>query len=751
MTVRIKSGSTGWTQIQSFFVKTSGAWSDMANVWLKTASSVWTKVFNKPNVPEIQNKVEITISIANTTNQTKKLTGKAYHWTLATSVQYRFRKSTNDIGFSNLTTLETSVNPPSGSSHTNDTYTILQSDLTPNATNYFVYVTKATNSNVGTEAESVSFSDYIDMPRDITNLTASTPTVANSIPLSWSPVAQLQAPGSYQVFYGTSTTPTTLFGITSSNSITVTGLQANTLYYFRILPWTASNARGYYGNYSNVASGQTLAAAEPQPFNTIAFTKGFPSSGSQGIVRSTALSWNASTNATRYEIEYEGSNDNVNWTTVQTFAASPYTNSTSQSASWGSPQPVGGYGYYYFMRARVRASNIDSATTVIGDGGAYRYATGSPPGQPTFGTITTTSTTASIPVTASSTQGSNFRYEVMEYQYRTSPFGSYPGSWSTQSLSSGSGTISLSGLSSSTTYYIKIRNRNFDDEYSAENETNFTTSAALTKLATPTGVNATDTRTDGVNVTWNPVSGAAYYGVWYGGAPGYDSLADFGGNRNTSLITGTSYLDTSLGNGVTRDYYVQAYRSGDPTGTKSEWGGPDSGTRANLVVNYTVTWNANGGSVSPSSNVVTAGSSVTAPTPTRSGYTFDYWYDNSFSYIVYAGGSFTPPSSITMNASWTQIVVQTPAITSGPSISWASGNNFTLSATASNATNLEFQVQFANNNGGPALSTQTFFFGASTGGGTTGPQQYSWARTRVRANNSSTGLSSSFSTYTGWA
>jgi hypothetical protein len=110
---------------------------------------------------------------------------------------------------------------------------------------------------------------------------------------------------------------------------------------------------------------------------------------------------------------------------------------------------------------------------------------------------------------------------------------------------------------------------------------------ALSKLTTPTGVNATDARTDGVNVTWNAVSGAAYYGVWYGGAPGYDSLADFGGNRNTTLITGTSYFDDAIGTGVTRDYYVQAYRSGDPTGTKSNWGGPDSGTRLAPVVNLT--------------------------------------------------------------------------------------------------------------------------------------------------------------------
>ena len=93
----------------------------------------------------------------------------------------------------------------------------------------------------------------------------------------------------------------------------------------------------------------------------------------------------------------------------------------------------------------------------------------------------------------------------------------------------------------------------------------------------------------------------------------------------------------------------------------------------------------------------------------------------------------------------------TPAITSGPFISWGSGNNFTLSATASNATNIEFQVQYANTNGGTVQNTVTYFMGASAGSRTTGSQSYPWARTRARANNTSTGLSSSFTAYTGWA
>lgn len=105
------------------------------------------------------------------------------------------------------------------------------------------------------------------------------------------------------------------------------------------------------------------------------------------------------------------------------------------------------------------------------------------------------------------------------------------------------------------------------------------TAVAVVQLATPTGVNATDTRTDGINITWNAVSGASYYGVWWGYAPGYDSTPDFGGPNNPTLITGTSYLDTAISAGYSRDYYVQAFKSGNPTGTKSNWGGPDSGTR----------------------------------------------------------------------------------------------------------------------------------------------------------------------------
>ena len=138
--------------------------------------------------------------------------------------------------------------------------------------------------------------------------------------------------------------------------------------------------------------------------------------------------------------------------------------------------------------------------------------------------------------------------------------------------------------------------------------------AAPVKLSTPTGVSATDNRTDGINITWNSVSGASYYGVWYGGAPSYNNNPDFGGPSNAGGWNGfgTSFLDTAVGAGTTRDYYVQAYASGNPAGTKSDWSAGDSGTRTSVPVvsapatpanpgltgSGVVTWDASAGAAS---------------------------------------------------------------------------------------------------------------------------------------------------------
>jgi hypothetical protein len=195
----------------------------------------------------------------------------------------------------------------------------------------------------------------------------------------------------------------------------------------------------------------------------------------------------------------------------------------------------------------------------------------------------TTSSTQLVTVTVnwSSTNQASFSCSVT--QTGVASYTKY-GSTQTSANQASSGSFFNVYSGASATILLRVYNgppdsNGFPTGTYAESTITYTPPISLSKLSTPTGVNATDDRSDGVNVTWNSVSGAAYYGVWYGGAPGYDSLADFGGNRNTSLITGTSYLDTAISAGSSRDYYVQAYRSGDPSGTKSDWGGPNNGTR----------------------------------------------------------------------------------------------------------------------------------------------------------------------------
>ncbi len=76
---------------------------------------------------------------------------------------------------------------------------------------------------------------------------------------------------------------------------------------------------------------------------------------------------------------------------------------------------------------------------------------------------------------------------------------------------------------------------------------------------------------------------------------------------------------------------------------------------AHWIQLYKVTYNANSGSVSPSSETVDAGDSVTLPTPTRNNYTFNGWYTASSggTKVGDAGATYTPSANVTLYAQWT--------------------------------------------------------------------------------------------------
>ena len=68
------------------------------------------------------------------------------------------------------------------------------------------------------------------------------------------------------------------------------------------------------------------------------------------------------------------------------------------------------------------------------------------------------------------------------------------------------------------------------------------------------------------------------------------------------------------------------------------------------TVQYTVTYNANGGSVNPPSATANGGSSVILPTPTRNGYRFLGWKDSTNTYD--AGAEYTVNGDVTLTAQW---------------------------------------------------------------------------------------------------
>jgi len=592
------------------------------------------------------------------------------------------------------------------------------------------------------------------------------------------------------------------------------------------------------------------------PFDITSFTKGTVNASSQGATRTTTLNWGAATNASKYSVQYQGrTSDTGAWSDMEIFIPfinAPTTSATKSFTTGQTPD------FVTFIRARIRASN-DQGSTMIYNTSDYVEAVGTAPGQPSFGTITKTDVSASIPVTAGS-QGSNYRYDQMEYQYRTS-YGSYSGTWSTQSLSSGSGTISLPNLFSNQLYYIKIRNRNYDEIYSAENETFFTTNASLV-APTSTSISSMSRLTNSTvqAVISSSGAGGPYYQLYWnsGTFSSIPTTSYYDAASTSSTITdilsptsGTSYYflirssDQNFGNttssgsqnsgsysnyGPTSSPATYTFASpsggsvsvsgsstvgstltaslGSPSASPSAdsvsivWrvndGGPGGNTytggsilqsggttfvipqylygsvssvgyliRAEVIWNngigsqsvnststvvsapsYTVTWNANGGSVSPSSASFTSGGFVTAPTPTRSGFSFNGWYDtviNDWNYFVSAGNQFYPPSrAITMYARWTAVPVNlTP-----PSIYYVAAGNAGGPVTAyfSGGSGPYYQIWWSS--GGAGSSYDEYGTGNSitdnTGPGSAGTW-YMYVRSVSSLTNVGTGPSATIS------
>jgi uncharacterized repeat protein (TIGR02543 family) len=234
----------------------------------------------------------------------------------------------------------------------------------------------------------------------------------------------------------------------------------------------------------------------------------------------------------------------------------------------------------------------------------------------------------------------------------------------------------------------------------------------------PTSVTASNNGSaNTITVNWSGATNANYYRIYWnanGIVPGsattyYDEEKS---GATTSWAWGPGDPDR---NGLTpsqgSNYYFMVSASYDNI-TWSPYTVTSSSTSV-FTIQYTVSWNANGGSVSPSSNTVNSGSSVSAPSPTRSGYTFNGWYNSPSggSFIVGAGSAYTPSASITLYAQWT--IVFTPPSSGTPG--WSSGTNFQRVAGSSI---LRWFTDYPSISGDGSFTGMQFEIRTTAGGGT---------------------------------
>jgi hypothetical protein len=347
--------------------------------------------------------------------------------------------------------------------------------------------------------------------------------------------------------------------------------------------------------------------------------------------------------------------------------------------------------YYFYVRSSSEniATTFNNGTGTAGTYSAYsnifpanpsytfQQPSGSVSVSPSSGTAGTTQFTATPSVSSSPSANISYQWQYFEG-------GSF-------------GWVAISNATSSTytppSNYVSIYGASLRCQIVANNGVGSTlttqsstipVSAPATKLATPTNVSASDTRADGIQVSWTNVANASTYGVWWGGAPSYDSNPDFGGPNNNGgkIITSSPFLDDVVSAGTTRSYYVQAFPStSSTTFLKSDWSAGDSGTRVVAVSP------PSGGSVSLSGSN-TAGSVITANTSGWSGSPTSYDV-----YITTTTAVRDPVSTDSRVASSGGTSSVSYTITSSDAISPV--NRFRAFATATNSGGTSGTVQSA--------------------------------------------------------
>ena len=324
---------------------------------------------------------------------------------------------------------------------------------------------------------------------------ASATPAENSIDLSWNAVGSAT---NYEVQYKVSGGPSWTSVFEAGTSVTISGLTSSTNYVVRVRAICSSLS----GIFSTIQSVTTNAISCEQ----VVIASATPSENSIDLL------WNAVGSASSYEVQYKVSGS-ATWSTIIEAGTSTTISGLSTSTD-------------YVIRVRAICSGVSGTFSVIQS-------------------VTTATLSCEQVVIASATPsensidlswnavGSATNYEV---QYKVS------GSASWTSMLEAGTSITISGLSESTNYVVRVRAICSGVSGTFSVVESVTTDALSCEQVVITSSSSSD---DSIDLSWNAVGSASNYEVQYkvSGGPTWTSVIEAGTSTTISgLSASTSYV-----------------------------------------------------------------------------------------------------------------------------------------------------------------------------------------------------------------
>jgi autonomous glycyl radical cofactor GrcA len=400
-----------------------------------------------------------------------------------------------------------------------------------NASTIYYYRVRAYNTG-GTSANSnaITATTLPNAP-DAPTASAATSIANNGFTANWGAVSSATG---YRLDVSTSSAFATYvtgyqdLDVPSATTQSVTGLSANTTYYYRV---RAYNPGGASGN-SNTITVTTL----PNP-------PGAPNATAATSVTSTSFTanWGSVSGATGYKLDVSTSSTFASYVTgyqdlnVGAVASHSVTGLTANTT------------YYY----RVRAYNTGGTSA---NSNVITVATlPNAPAAPTATAATSVTSSGFIAHWNAATGATGYRLDIST----SSTFASYLAGYNNLDLGNVT-SRSVTGLSANTTYYYRVRAYNTGG--TSANSNVITVATLPNAPAAPVATAATSITTSGFIAHWNAATGATGYRLDISTSSTFASFVT--GYNNLDLGNVTSRSVTGLSANTTYYYRLRAYNTG---------------------------------------------------------------------------------------------------------------------------------------------------------------------------------------------